>query len=150
MPELDRRTFIGAACAVCVTTVTTACGGGGRGSTPVAAPAATSAAPATASPDGGAAPLATLADIPVGGAVSATGPDGTKVIVGRPTATTVVAHNARCTHQNGIVAPSGGKLLCPRHGSTFDPLTGRVLGGPATAALAAYPVKVEGGKVVAT
>jgi nitrite reductase/ring-hydroxylating ferredoxin subunit len=89
-----------------------------------------------------------LADIPVGGAVSAQTPIGEKVILARPTASTVVGFSAQCPHRGCTVAPATGKLQCPCHGSTFNTTTGERLGGPAPNGLAEFPVKVQGGNVV--
>jgi Rieske Fe-S protein len=47
------------------------------------------------------------------------------------------------------VAPRGKLLQCPCHGSQFDALTGKVQHGPAQQPLADFPVKVQGGSVVA-
>ena len=99
-----------------------------------------------ASPGGGA--LALLSDVPVGGAVTATTPDGTKVLVAQPTEGRAVAFSSVCTHQGCAVSPEDGVLSCPCHGSQFDPATGEVRRGPAERPLAPYAVKVEDGKVV--
>ena len=104
------------------------------------------ASPTTSTPKDGS--LAQLADIPVGGAVSATGPDGKPVIVAQPTAGKVVAFSAICTHQGCTVAPQGSVIRCPCHGSTYDLATGDNTGGPAPSPLAAIPVTVRDGAVV--
>jgi nitrite reductase/ring-hydroxylating ferredoxin subunit len=36
----------------------------------------------------------------------------------------------------------GNRVICPLHGASFDVRTGAVLGAPATAPLASYPVRV--------
>jgi Rieske Fe-S protein len=46
------------------------------------------------------------------------------------------------------VAPNGGQLKCPCHGSTYDLATGDNTGGPAPRPLSKIPVKVTGGRVV--
>jgi Rieske Fe-S protein len=92
--------------------------------------------------------VAKLSDIPVGEAISATGPDGGKIILVRPTATTVAAYSAICTHQGCIVEPAGKELDCPCHGSVFD-LKGAVLNGPAQRPLRQISVSVSGQDVVA-
>lgn len=96
----------------------------------------------------GRATLTALADVPVGGAVSAKGPDGKPVIVAQPTAGTVVAFSAICTHKGCTVAPEGAEIKCPCHDSLFD-LTGKNTGGPAPSPLAPIAVTVSGGNVVA-
>jgi Rieske Fe-S protein len=47
------------------------------------------------------------------------------------------------------VAPAGKEFKCPCHGSVYNAATGAVITGPAPAPLAAVPVKVEAGTVVA-
>ena len=118
------------------------------GTTLAACGAASGAATSTAAGAGGSGALAKLADVPVGGAVAAQGPSG-PIIVAQPTAGQVVAHSAVCTHAGCTVAPAGAQLACPCHGSIFDAFTGAVVRGPATAPLAAVPVKVSGQDVVA-
>ena len=95
-------------------------------------------------------PLAQLADIKVGEAIAATGPDGAKIIIARPTETTVAAFSAICTHQGCTVAPAGKQLDCPCHGSTYNATTGEVISGPARRALAKVNVAVSGTNVVAS
>lgn len=105
-------------------------GGGGGGSTPAA--------------DGA---LAQLADIPVGGAVSATGADGKPILLVQPEAGTVVALSAVCTHQGCTVVVDGDALSCPCHGSVFD-LTGKNVSGPAPEPLPPVEVHVADGAVL--
>jgi cytochrome b6-f complex iron-sulfur subunit len=111
--------------------VLTACAGGGKSAL-------------------GSSTLAKVDDVPVGGAVSATGSDGGPVIVSRPSAGEVVAFSAICTHMGCTVAPANSILKCPCHGSTYNLATGKNTGGPAPRPLARIPVKVEGGEVVET
>jgi cytochrome b6-f complex iron-sulfur subunit len=106
---------------------------------------------ASASSDSGSATgttLVALSKVPVGGAVSATGPKGEKLIVAQPTSGKAVAFSAICTHMGCTVAPSGAKLNCPCHGSVFDALTGKNVGGPAPKPLPAVDVHVADGNVV--
>jgi Rieske Fe-S protein len=84
----------------------------------------------------------------MGGAVSATGPKGEKLIVAQPTSGKAVAFSAICTHMGCTVAPSGAKLNCPCHGSVFDALTGKNVSGPAPKPLPAVDVHVADGNVV--
>jgi len=95
-----------------------------------------------------AASLVKLSDVPVGGAVAAQAPSGA-IVVARPTAGTVVAFSAICTHQGCKVSPQGNRLDCPCHGSVFDAFTGKPVRGPAPAPLQSVPVKVSGQDVVA-
>jgi len=121
-------------------------GSGGRtSSAPSSSPSASASAPAGAT---GAKPLARLADVPVGGAISATGTDGRPVIVAQPSAGQVVAFSAICTHKACTVAPAGKQLHCPCHGSVYDAATGKNLSGPAPRPLSPVPVHVAGGQVV--
>jgi Rieske Fe-S protein len=65
----------------------------------------------------------------------------------------VVAYSAVCTHQGCPVnmwKQDAGTLFCSCHGSQFDPKDGaKVLDGPAPRRLAALPVRIEDGLVVA-
>ena len=112
----------------------------------VAAPTDTAASSAAAP---GGAVLAKLSDIKVGGAISAKGPDGAKILIARPTQTTVAAFSAVCTHMGCTVAPAGKELDCPCHGSRYNAATGEVIGGPAPRALPPVAVKISGGNVIA-
>jgi 3-phenylpropionate/trans-cinnamate dioxygenase ferredoxin subunit len=58
----------------------------------------------------------------------------------------------RCSHEDyslaeGEVWPDECEIECPRHGSTFDLLTGQPCSLPATHAVAVYAVEVADGKV---
>ena len=68
----------------------------------------------------------------------------------QPTAGSVVAFSAICTHLGCTVAPQGKQLDCPCHGSVYDAFTGKVINGPAPRPLPSIPVTVQGGQVVAT
>lgn len=99
---------------------------------------------ASDSPAGGK-PLAQLADVPVGGGVVVTGADGVPVVLTQPTAGTVKAYDARCTHRGTPVeAPVSGVMTCPNHGSTFKATDGSVTKGPATSPLKELPVRLVG------
>ena len=108
------------------------------------------AGPASSGASGGGAGgvLVKVADVPVGGAVSATDARGRPVIVSQPTAGHVVAFSAICTHMGCTVAPAQRNLQCPCHGSTYDLATGKNTGGPAPRPLASIAVTVTGGSVV--
>lgn len=131
-----------------------ACGGDSgttsSGSAATTSGAAGGAAGATTGPGGGGGPaaLAKLSNIPVGGGVLVDGPSG-KLLLVQPTAGTVKAFDARCTHQATVVdAPQGGVISCSAHGSQFNAADGSVKTGPATAPLATVNVRVDGTDVV--
>ena len=124
----------------------TACGGSGGGT---ASGRASPSSPAASSAGGsGAKSLVKLADVPVGGAVSAKAADGSTVIVAQPKAGEAVAFSAKCTHMGCTVAPAGARLKCPCHGSVYDALTGKNISGPAPRPLPPFSVSVTGGEVV--
>jgi Rieske Fe-S protein len=59
-----------------------------------------------------------------------------------------VAYSATCTHQGCEVAYRNAQLVCPCHGSVFDPANnGQVVTPPAQRPLPEIPVEVEGGEV---
>ena len=148
---VSRRRFLAAGTGTALgMAVVSACGGSSdtpttTGTTP--SDTAGSAKPSAAAGGAGAA-LANVSDIPVGGAVSATGADGQPVIVSQPSAGKVVAFSAICTHAGCTVAPADKILECPCHGSTFDLATGENTAGPAPRPLPEIAVSVKGGSVV--
>ncbi len=91
--------------------------------------------------------LAKLADIPVGGAVSAT-LDGTPLLISQPTKGNVVAFNAVCPHQGCRVMPEKTDLECPCHQSRFNSSTGALIEGPSPRGLDPVAVKIDGDSVV--
>jgi cytochrome b6-f complex iron-sulfur subunit len=142
--RLSRRTALTLAAGSATALGLAACGGsGGAGSTSGGGASAGSGAGAGT---GGA--LVALADVPVGGAVSATSPDGKPVIIAQPTQGTVVGFSAICTHMGCTVAPAGKQLDCPCHGSVYDAATGKNLSGPAPRPLAPFPVHLDGDQVL--
>ena len=92
--------------------------------------------------------LAKLADIPVGGSIEAS-LDDKPILISQPTAGTVVAFSAICTHQGCVVKAVKDEFDCPCHGSKFDRATGEALAGPATEPLASVKVTVTGDAVTA-
>ena len=88
-----------------------------------------------------------LSEVPAGGAYEVS-IDGRRVVVSRPTEDTVVAFAARCTHQGCTVRATEEGLVCPCHGSVFDPADGAAVHGPATEPLAPVGVAVRGTDVV--
>ena len=92
--------------------------------------------------------LAQVSDIPEGGAISAEDADGNPILLTQPTAGTIVALSAICTHQGCTVAPDGDQLICPCHGSVYD-LSGANVSGPAPEPLPQVDVHVTNGAVLA-
>jgi cytochrome b6-f complex iron-sulfur subunit len=140
-PRLSRRTALTLAGSTTALGLAACGGSGGAGST-----SDDGASPGSGAGTGG--PLAVLADVPVGGAVSATSADGKPVIIAQPTEGTVVGFSAICTHMGCTVAPAGKELDCPCHGSVYDAATGKNLSGPAPRPLAPFPVHLDGDQVL--
>ena len=108
---------------------------GSGGGTPSSAPTGGGATSA------GAGATIKTADIPVGGGkifadVSA--------VVTQPTAGEFKAFSSICTHQNCPVTEVTDTINCNCHGSRFSITDGSVINPPATQALAAKQVSVEG------
>lgn len=94
---------------------------------------------------GGGAALASTSEVPVGGCfvVSAA-----KIVLTQPTEGDFKAFTAVCTHQGCIVKTSSdGEIPCPCHGSRFSLTDGSPQSGPATAALAAVAITVDGDSI---
>jgi Rieske Fe-S protein len=95
---------------------------------------------------GGSDVLAKASDVEVGGGVIL--PDQT-IVITQPTKGTFEGFSSTCTHMQCTVATiSGGKIICPCHGSMYSIKDGSVVGGPAPAPLPKKPVKDEGGNIV--
>jgi cytochrome b6-f complex iron-sulfur subunit len=144
---VGRRTAIAGLGAAAGLAALAACGGKASSGTPAAAAGTSDGGSATGAGGGG--PIVKLADVPVGGSAAGKTADGKPILLAQPTAGTVVAFTAICTHQGCTVAPAGTELHCPCHGSVFDAFTGAVKKGPAPSPLAAVPVHVAAGEVVA-
>lgn len=144
---LTRRRLLAGAGAGAALLAVAACGNNSGGSTTASTP---SAGGGSGGSGGSGGALASVADVPVGGAVSAKDASGKPVIVAQPTKGDLVAFSAICTHMGCTVAPQGDQLVCPCHGSTYDLATGDNTGGPAPKPLPSIPVTVRAGKVVET
>jgi len=131
---ITRRSALAAGAVGAGAVAVAACGGG---TTPTSKP--------TSAPD---AKLVALDSITVGEAVAASLPNGAKVVVARPTASTAVCFSAICTHAGCTVQPQGKTLNCPCHGSVYNALTGAVISGPAPNPLPVVTVHVVEGDVV--
>lgn len=88
-----------------------------------------------------------LADVPVGGAVSAQ-VAGADVLVTQPVEGEVHVFSAVCTHQGCTVVPGDGVLECPCHRSVFALTDAAVQSGPAPEPLGEVPVEISDGDVV--
>ena len=132
-----------------VVLVAAACGGGSSSSGSTTPSTTDTGSSSAAGSSGGAGSTATgfvaLSKIPSGSSVSVKDPTG-RILLMTQSGGKVVALDSTCTHQGCTVAPSGGQLACPCHGSTFS-LTGAVEQGPASVALHTVAVKVSGGQV---
>jgi len=135
-PCFSRRTLLVAGAAGLGAAALTACSGGGPD-----LPEVTGAGPGDV--------VAALSDVPVGGGY-AVSLDGRAVLITQPDAGTVAGYDATCPHQGCTVRATGDGLVCPCHGSAFDPATGDVLAGPADEPLAPVGVAVRGTDVVLT
>jgi len=105
---------------------------------------------ATTTATGSAVKVLELAKISVGQTHQFSLSNGTPAVLFR-TNTGVFAYSAVCTHEGCTVSyKSANKTLhCPCHGAEFDPFgSGKVVQGPARAALPAVKVKIEGSWVV--
>jgi Rieske Fe-S protein len=141
-PTPTRRSVLAAGVAI-------AAGAGAAGVAAIAgcAPSKKSGTATGAASDHAPVVLAKVADIPVGDAVSGV-LDGQPILIAQPTAGTIVAFTAICTHQGCTVAPAGKTFHCPCHDSFYNAATGAVISGPAPEPLAAIPVTVTGGDVL--
>jgi len=126
-----------------------ACGGGsGTATTTPGGSGADGSTPAgSAGGSGGAGTaLVATAKVPVGGGVILGGP---RIVVTQPAQGTFKAFTAVCTHQSCTVAMVKDNVItCPCHGSAYSAMDGSVKNGPATRALRAIPITVDGGQVV--
>ncbi|MBX6764626.1 MAG: Rieske (2Fe-2S) protein [Rubrobacteraceae bacterium] len=94
--------------------------------------------------------IAKAANVPPGSAVKFTDAGQPAVLIHLKSGR-FVAYSAVCTHMGCTVAyqKSSGDLVCPCHGSIYDPAHGaKVLRGPAPRPLPKIPVKIERGEIV--
>jgi Rieske Fe-S protein len=83
----------------------------------------------------------------VGGGVLVDVGDG--VVVTRPTASTVKAFSAVCTHEGcTITGVEEGEMVCPCHGSRFRISDGAVARGPARRRLDPVSFTVVNGRIL--
>jgi len=89
--------------------------------------------------------LAKTDEIPVGGGKIF---KDQKVVVTQPKKGEFEAFSAVCTHRGCTVGSvSGGKIVCPCHGSQYNVTNGEVVAGPAPKPLERKQVKVSGGEI---
>ena len=135
-------------------------GGGPTALSPTAPPAGgattTTAAGGTSTTAGAATAgkrIGLASQVPVGGAATFTDPaTGDPGLVLQPTQGQFVAYDAVCPHAGCTVGYSpGAKLIvCPCHGSEFDPTTGAVISPPAPRGLTPIHLSVgSGGELLA-
>ncbi len=89
-------------------------------------------------------PLASTGDIPEGSGLVF---ESAGVVVTQPTAGEFKAFDSICTHQGCPVAEVVDTINCYCHGSKFSISDGSVVNGPATAALAAKEIAVDGDSI---
>jgi len=140
---LSRRVVLHASGAGGVAFLAACSGGGDPDAEPTTDAPETSDGDATTSDGGGgASPIATTADIPVGGAIAATTAAGEPILLTQPAEGEIHAFSSVCTHQGCTVEPGDGELACPCHGSVFDLATGEPVQGPAPEPLPEIQVEV--------
>lgn len=97
--------------------------------------------------------VASLDDVPVGGATTFTYPtEQDACVLARPAPNLLVAYGQKCTHLSCAVRPrmEEGILQCPCHDGAFDLGSGRPIAGPPRRPLPLVHLEVRGGEVFAT
>jgi nitrite reductase/ring-hydroxylating ferredoxin subunit len=97
--------------------------------------------------------IASLSEIPVGGAVTFLYPELTdRCILIRPEADVLVAFSQQCTHLSCAVIPQPGhnRLFCPCHEGAFDLQSGRPIAGPPNRPLTRVVLDVRGDDIYAS
>ena len=90
-------------------------------------------------------PVAKLSDVPEGAAVRVV-VDGVEVLLCNAEGT-IYALEDVCTHDGAPLDQGeleGDRIVCPRHGATFNVRTGAALTLPAVMPLPTYTVRIEG------
>jgi nitrite reductase/ring-hydroxylating ferredoxin subunit len=96
--------------------------------------------------------VASVADVPVGGAVTFAYPEEhDDCILVRTAETTFVAYGQKCTHLSCAVRPNleEGVFHCPCHEGYFDIATGRPVAGPPRRPLPLVRIEVRGQEIFA-
>jgi nitrite reductase/ring-hydroxylating ferredoxin subunit len=97
--------------------------------------------------------IASVADVPVGGALTFGYPEPSHdCILVRTGPDSFVAYGQECTHLSCAVRPQfdKGVFHCPCHEGLFDMATGRPLAGPPRRPLPLVHIEVRGSDIVAT
>jgi nitrite reductase/ring-hydroxylating ferredoxin subunit len=97
-------------------------------------------------------PIASLDDVPVGGARTFAYPsEHDPCVLVRTAENTVVAYGQKCTHLSCAVLPrvDEGSIRCPCHEGVFDLATGRPLAGPPRRPLTRVRLEVHGTRIYA-
>lgn len=97
--------------------------------------------------------IATVDELPVGGAKTFTYPEGSSPrLLVRTSEAGFVAYDQQCTHLQCPIVPAvqQGKLHCPCHNGWFDLQTGEAIAGPPQRRLPRVHLEVLGGSVYAT
>ncbi|WP_151482844.1 Rieske (2Fe-2S) protein [Streptomyces albicerus] len=137
-PALCRRTLLAALGGAGIAATLTACGGSDDSSSGSSGSSESSGSSGEA--------LAKTTDIPEGGG-KVFADQG--VVVTQPTAGEFKAYSTVCPHQKQRVnAVDNGVITCPAHGSQFSVTDGSVKKGPATSALTAAKVMVDGDSIM--
>jgi len=97
--------------------------------------------------------VASLSDLPVGGALTFAYPaEHDACILLRPTADSLLAYSQKCTHLSCAVVPDQQRncLHCPCHEGDFEVATGRPVSGPPRRPLPRIHVELRGNDIYAT
>ena len=97
--------------------------------------------------------IASLGDVPVGGAVQFAYPGASDpCVLVRLDESRVAAFSQKCTHLSCAVLPdaAAGCWRCPCHEGSFDLASGRVLAGPPRRPLPRITLDIKGGEIYAT
>ncbi|MET8408307.1 Rieske (2Fe-2S) protein [Streptomyces sp. NPDC005195] len=146
-PAPGRRTVVAAVGAAGLAVALTACGSDDKSSdsSSSASSGGSGGGDNGAAGNAGGTVLAKTADIPEGGGKVFA---DRGVVVTQPTAGTFKAFSSKCTHQGCAVKDiSNGVITCPCHNSQFSATDGSVKKGPATQALAAADISVDGDSI---
>lgn len=135
----------GAAFVACSSSETPTDGGGSSGGS--SNPPDSGAGDREASQGGSAEAIVAASEVPVGESYSFEDGGQPAVLIHQDD-DQFVAYSAVCTHQGCTVEYQDAELVCPCHGSVFDPASGDPTTGPANTPLPPIDVTLQGGEVV--